>query len=289
MTARVPGGFDAHLHLSRYWPDLARNSYGAAVRFTVAGLRAELAESGVTGGLLLPPVETPGVAEAQAEVAELTRASGGRLRAAATIDPTRPPEEWERELDRLRAWQGFSAIKLYPGYRPFYPHDPRLDRVYELARERRVPVLFHQGDTLHAHARIRYARPIEVDEVAVRFPDIDLVLCHLGNPWIAEAAEVVYKNARVYADTSGLLAAPSVPYFAEMRQAATRHLQEAIWSIGRADRILYGSDWPLQTIADSVRLVRQLDLRPGDVEAILGGNAARLYGAPSARGPTPSA
>lgn len=281
--ARTPirSGFDSHLHLSRYWPDLRTNSYGPGVRYSVEGLLAELARSGVGGGLLLPPVETPGVAAAKDELTGLAAQSGGRLRFAATIDPTLEPAAFERELETLRAWDGVAAIKLYPGYRPFYPHDARLDPVYELARSRALPVLFHQGDTLHAQARLRFARPIEVDEVAVRFPELSLVLCHFGNPWIDEAAEVVYKNRRVYADTSGLLAPPSAAYFADMRRLAVRRLQDAIWGIGNADRILYGSDWPLQSIADSVGLVAGLALHPGDQEALRGGNARRLFGAPA--------
>lgn len=278
---RAEGGFDAHLHLSRYWPDLARNSYGPKVEYSVPGLLAELHAAGVSDGLLLPPVETPGVAAAQSELAELARRSEGRLRFAATIDPTLAAGAWEQEFERLRTWGGISAIKLYPGYQPFYPHEPRLDRLYELARERRLPVLFHQGDTLHATARLRFARPVEVDEVAVRFPDVDLVLCHLGNPWIDEAAEVVYKNRRVHADISGLLAPPSSPYYREMTRIASERVQQAIWSVGSVGRFLYGSDWPLQSIAASVGIVRRLTLRPGDRAALLGGNARRLFADPA--------
>lgn len=285
--ARRTGGFDAHLHLSRYWPDLARNSYGRSVDYTVDGLLHELARSGIDGGLLLPPIETPGVAAARSELAELSKRSGGRLRYAASIDPTVEPAEFAGELERLRAWPGYAAIKLYPGYRPFYPHDPRLDPVYELAHQRSIPVLFHQGDTLHATGRLRYARPLEVDEVAVRFPELDLVICHFGNPWVTEAAEVVYKNRRVYADTSGLLAPPTAPYFAPMRKMASRLLQDAVWAIGSTDRILYGSDWPLQSIEDSVGLVGALELRPGDRGGILGGNARRLFRAPPPPGAIP--
>lgn len=253
------------------------------MRFSVEGLLSELARGGVGGGLLLPPVETPGVAAAREELTQLAARSGGRLRVAGTIDPTLDRPSFARELESLRTWEGLAAIKLYPGYRPFYPHDRRLDAVYELARSRNLPVLFHQGDTLHANARLKFARPIEVDEVAVRFPGLSLVLCHFGNPWIDEAAEVVYKNCAVYADTSGLLAPPSVPYFAEMRRLATRRLQDALWGIGSAGRILFGSDWPLQSIAYSVALVRGLELRPHDRDAILGGNARLLFAAPIPR------
>ncbi|MCI4336939.1 MAG: amidohydrolase family protein [Thermoplasmata archaeon] len=275
--------FDVHLHLSQYWPDLASHSYGGGVNYSLVGLLHEMDLAGVQGGLLIPPVETPGMAEGLAELTEARRTSGGRLRIAATIDPTQPRRHFERELAALREASEVSAIKLYPGYRPFYPHDRRLDPVYELALERGIAILLHQGDTLHPSARLRFARPIEVDDVAVRFPKLPLVLCHFGNPWIEEAAEVVYKNPNVYADTSGLLSHPGRHYFPEMLRRIQGRLDHAIASIGEVDRVLFGSDWPLQSIATSMEVVAGLSLHDGDRPRILGANARRLFRIPPPR------
>jgi uncharacterized protein len=109
------------------------------------------------------------------------------------------------------------------------------------------------------------------------------VLCHFGNPWVEEAAELVYKNENVYADTSGLLAPPSVPFFGRMIEQCRRRVLQAIVSIGSVDRILYGSDWPLEELRVAVALVEGLDLAPKDRERILGGNACRLFRLPERR------
>ena len=194
-----------------------------------------------------------------------------------TVDPTKGPATirdtlavWERVRDLV-------AIKLYPGYQAFYPHDERLHPVYEFAHKARLPVMIHQGDTLDPNGSVKYARPVEVDEVAVRFRDVRFVLCHLGNPWIEETAELVYKNTNVYTDTSGLLAHPSVPYFREMTHRAQRRLTNAIAAIGDSHRVLYGSDWPLESIETAVALVEGLDLPAEDRARILGDNARELF------------
>jgi predicted TIM-barrel fold metal-dependent hydrolase len=268
---------DVHLHLSPYWPDLTRTAYRPDLDYTVPSLLRELSDEKVGFGLVLPIYLTPTVEEALAEARENLYASGGRLLPTSTVDPTRGADEVARAIALWDRTPDLVALKLYPGYQRFYPHDRVLDPLYEFARRRQLVVMIHQGDTLDPNGLVKFARPVEIDEVAVRFRDVTFVLCHLGNPWIEETAEVVYKNANVYTDTSGLLAHPRVPHFEEMRQRAQRRLQNAIATIGDTSRILYGSDWPLESIAIAVGLVQGLDLEPAEQEAILGGNARRLF------------
>ncbi|EQD72791.1 amidohydrolase 2, partial [mine drainage metagenome] len=225
-----------------------------------------------------PVYDGPSAAEALREAVGHARASGGRLRPAATVRPVGDPAPIEATI---RSWEevpDLAAIKLFPGYHPFYPHDPVLEPVYDYAAARGLPVMIHQGDTLARDGLLKYARPIEVDEVAVRHRDVRFVLCHLGNPWVEEAAELVYKNENVWADTSGLLPSPRSPYFARAVARAQAVLQGFLDTVGSAERILYGSDWPLESLADATALVAGLDLSAADRAAVLGGNARRLYG-----------
>ncbi|MCI4330167.1 MAG: amidohydrolase family protein, partial [Thermoplasmata archaeon] len=90
-------------------------------------------------------------------------------------------------------------------------------------------------------------------------------------------AELVYKNTNVWTDCSGLLAKPSVPYFHEMFDRARTLLAQLVMTIGSADRILYGSDWPLESIETAVALVETLPVHEPDREKILGANARRLF------------
>jgi uncharacterized protein len=274
---------DPHLHLSRWWPDLAHTGYRSDLDFTVTGLLAEMDRAGIDFGLVIQIHEAPNPGDALAESRTLVAESHGRLRPVVTVDPTKSPVAveaavalWEREPD-------LAGIKLFPGYQAFYPHDRELGPLYELAHRRGLPVLIHQGDTLDRNGQLKFARPIEVDEVAVRYRDVRFVLCHLGNPWIDETAELVYKNENVFTDTSGLLAHPSAPYFARMVEQSRRRVLQAIVGIGSADRVLYGSDWPLEDLRQAVELIEGLDLPEADRAKILGENARALFRLPAAR------
>jgi uncharacterized protein len=275
---------DTHLHLSRWWPDLARTGYRPDIDYTVKGLLDEMDANGIDFGLAIQVVETPDAKSGLTESRSILKESGGRLRPVVTVDPTKGNAAIEAALDLWENEDGIAGIKLFPGYRPFYPHDRRLAPVYEFARKKGLPVLVHQGDTLHKDGLLKFARPIDLDEVAVRYPDVRFVLCHFGNPWIDEAAELVYKNENMYVDTSGLLAHPSAPFFPRMVEQCRERLTAAILTVGSTDRILYGSDWPLQELSESVGLIDHLDLPREDREKILGGNARRLFGVPAQSG-----
>ena len=268
---------DVHVHLSRYWPDLPKNSYRSDLEFTVGSLLRELDAQSIGFAVLLQLHLSPTAAEVLREGEEMFTKSGGRLLKTVTVDPTQGEAAVDETLATWQRVRDLVAIKLYPGYRPFYPHDPRLAPVYEFAHTRGIPVMIHQGDTLDPNAHVKYARPIEVDEVAVRYRDVRFVLCHLGNPWIEETAEVVYKNSNVYTDTSGLLGHPSAPYFPDQLRRAQRRLANAIAAMGDARRVLYGSDWPLESIETAVSVIAGLDVPAEDQELILGENARALF------------
>jgi uncharacterized protein len=269
--------FDVHLHLTRYWPDPPRTFYRPDLDFSVTGLQAEMQSQGIGAGLVLAEEHIPTVEETLNEGREHLKASHGRLLLSSTIDPTLGEEAVAHAVELWEKADDLAAIKLYPGYRRFYPHDPRLDPVYEYAERCGRVVLLHQGDTLDPHGLIKYARPIEVDEVAVQFRKVRFVLCHFGNPWIEEATEVVYKNENVFADTSGLFWPPRAPYYPAMIERAGRRIQNALATLGSCERVLYGSDWPLESLEVAVGLIQRLNLPAEDKAKILGGNARRIF------------
>jgi predicted TIM-barrel fold metal-dependent hydrolase len=268
---------DVHLHLGQYWPDLPTYSYGPSVDFTVPGLLQELDAQRIGFGVLLQLETVPSVEETLHEAERKFADSGGRLLKTSTVDPVLGEEEVAKAIRLWERTKDLVAIKLYPGYKHFYPHDARLGPVYEFAHRRGIPIMIHQGDTLYPDGLVKYAQPLHVDEVAVRYRDVQFVQCHLGNPWIEETAEVVYKNPNVFTDTSGLLGPERLPYFERMVQRSVRRLEQAIDFLGSVDRVLYGSDWPLISIANAVRLIRELPVEPEAKDAILGGNARRLF------------
>ncbi len=279
----APSRVDTHLHLSRWWNDLPRTGYRPDLDYTVRGLLAEMDRNGIEYGVIIQLHEAPSVAEGLDEARRSTSEAKGRLLPVTTVDPTQGPDEVHHAIELWDRDPTIRGVKLYPGYQSFYPHDPRVEPILEFAHRRHLPVLIHQGDTLTPGGLVKYARPIEVDEVAVRYRDVPFVLCHLGNPWVHEAAELVYKNENVYADTSGLLAHPSAPLFDRMVAQSRRVVEQAIVTVGRSDRFLYGSDWPLEELQVAVALIESLDLPEADRRKILGENARRLFRLPEGK------
>ena len=172
------------------------------------------------------------------------------LHAIGVADPTLGGDaDHMRRVEAVVASGRVRALKVYLGYLHFAPSDPGYRPYYELAERRRLPVVFHTGDTYSPRAKLRFAHPLPIDDVAVDHPKACFVLAHLGNPWLTDAAEVVYKNVNVWADLSGFVVGSTEDFASEERQEM---LAKARAALGRAyryaerpNRFLYGSDWPL--------------------------------------------
>jgi len=262
---------DCHVHLNNYHEQEA-----VSLEQSLARLQAAMAEAGVDFALVLTSYL---VSEHRPSVAQVVRAveRAPNLGVIAGISYLNYKERDLRELaDHLR--NGLvRGLKLYPGYEPFYPHDSRLHVVYELAEEFDVPVMLHSGDTYHPRGKLKYAHPLEVDEVAVDHPKVNFVICHLGNPWFVDCMEVVYKNKNVFADISGLV-------LGEFTEAFEDYMEEQIADVilyaGEPDQFLFGSDWPICSMKSYVEFVRQLKMPDADRDALFYENARRLFRLP---------
>lgn len=186
----------------------------------------------------------------------------------------------DADLEELRGFlqQGaIKGLKLYPGYEPFYPADTKLAGVYALAEEFDVPVMIHCGDTYSPGGKIKYSHPINVDEVAVDFPRVKFLICHLGNPWFRDCMEVVYKNDNVYADISGLVLGDFSDRFEEYMR---KQLQEMmVWGMNPR-KVLFGTDWPISSMESYLRFVSELPLPGKDKQLLMFDNAAKLFKIP---------
>ena len=141
------------------------------------------------------------------------------------------------ELERARTDLGLKGIKLGPNYQVFDPLGEDALRVYAAAERHGLPVLFHQGASPVREAPLRYAHPLLMDEIAIRFPELRVVMAHMGHPWQRETIVTIRKHPHVYADVSALFYRPWSFY--EGLRLATE------W--GALDKLLFGSDFPIAT------------------------------------------
>ena len=262
---------DCHVHLNNYHEQVAMS-----IEESVDRLQAAMGEAGVTYALVLTSYivspHRPSTAQVVKAIEQVQN-----LGVVAGISYRHYKQRDLREMADFLAAGLVKGLKIYPGYEPFYPHDRRLQVVYELAEEFDVPVMIHCGDTYSPTGKVKYAHPLEVDEVAVDHRNVKLVICHLGNPWLVDAMEVVYKNPNVYADFSGLVLGEFTEAFEDYME---EQIAEVILYAGEPSRFLYGSDWPICSMKSYVEFVRQLKLPEQDRALILYENSRQLFKLP---------
>jgi predicted TIM-barrel fold metal-dependent hydrolase len=149
------------------------------------------------------------------------------------------------------------CIKVYLGYVHKYAYDKSYRPFYKLAEKYDVPVVFHTGDTYSQKAKLKYADPLTIDEVAVDFPKTTFVMAHLGNPWIDSAMEVTYKNPNVYVDLSALLIGDTLKDAEAVEGMVVQPVKKAFAFVGDPNKFLFGSDWPLSSLKDSVESIKK--------------------------------
>ncbi|MDE2776489.1 MAG: amidohydrolase family protein [Chloroflexota bacterium] len=153
------------------------------------------------------------------------------------------------ELERARGDLGLRGIKMGANYQNFHPLESRALAIYERAQTCGLPILFHQGTSPVRPAPIRYAHPLLMDEVAMRYPNLRIIMAHLGHPWTVDAAVVVRKHPYVYADISGLFYRPFGFYEAMIK--ATE------WNV--LDKLLFASDFPVTTATEAFENLRAVN------------------------------
>lgn len=166
------------------------------------------------------------------------------------------------DIDARKMVEDFqiAGIKFYTGYDHYYPielyqlgNEPRLpSSLYhnplQVCSDFKIPAIFHCGDCLNSvkHAKLKYAHPLNIDEAAVDYDDINFVIAHVGYPWHRDTAEVCYKNPNVYTDISGFVYGS---FDADGRGSSDKtkfkNMLTEFLDIADSDRLLFGTDWPI--------------------------------------------
>jgi uncharacterized protein len=259
---------DVHTHLNNYYDEKT-----ISIQQRLDELQESMRFNKVDIALILTSFTVNENRPSTRAVVEATR-DMKNLFVVAGISYVNYREKDLRELGDFLKEGAVKGLKLYPGYEPFYPHDKRCQVLYDLAKEYDVPVMIHSGDTYTAKGRVRYSHPLHIDDVAVDNPELKIVICHVGNPWIRDCMEVVYKNPKVYADISGLVLGDFTDRF---EKYMVSQLRDMILYAGEPCYLLYGTDWPICRMRSYLKFVDELGLPVEHKEMLLWKNAAELF------------
>lgn len=204
------------------------------------------------------------------EVLEQVRANDDVLIPFASIDP------WKgkmavREARRLIEEHGIKGFKFHPTMQGFYPNDRMAYPFYEVLAEHGCVALFHTGQTGVGSGmragngmRLKYSNPMYLDDVAVDFPDMNIVAAHPSFPWQEEALAVAQHKPNVYIDLSGWSPKYFPPILIRYANSLLRH------------KMLFGSDWPMISPEKWLHAFDKADFRDEVRPLILKENAMRL-------------
>jgi len=155
------------------------------------------------------------------------------------------------------------------------PDDKKLHPFYNLCIKYNYPVIFHTGDTLGSEAKLIYSHPLNIDSLAVDMPKLKIIIAHLGNPWITDSAEVIFKNPNVYGDVSGLFLDFQINDEKYVK-LMTRKINDLIAYAG-GEKLLFGTDFPLMDSSSYIKFIKSLDLTKEELELTFHKNAEKLF------------
>ena len=164
-----------------------------------------------------------------------------------SLDPTQPG--WQDELTEGHQDLKMKGIKLLSMYAGFYPNDRQFDDLWRYATKHGLPVLLHTGTTFVSQARLDCTLPRLLDDVAIRFPDVKMILAHISHPYEGECVVTIRKHPNVYADCSALHYRPFQLY----------HSLMLVQEYGVWNKLLFGSDYPFTTVTASLEGMRRLN------------------------------
>ena len=167
---------------------------------------------------------------------------------------------------------GIRMIKIHPPHQLLYPNDylrgvNELEIIYRAAEANGIPVMFHTGTSIFPGARNKYGDPIYLDDVAVDFPKLTILLAHGGRPlWMETAFFLIRRHANVYLDISGIPPKALLKYFPRLEEIASK--------------TLFGTDWPGPGVPDMKQNLddfRSLPLEKSVQQQILSRTALQLW------------
>lgn len=180
-------------------------------------------------------------------IADYVRQHPDRLEGWASVDPSEP--DCVEQLEHCVQTLGLRGLKLGPVYQHFDPQDRKHWPLFRKCQELGLPILWHQGTTFPSQARLRWGNPLQLEDIAMDFPDLRMIIAHLGHPWEESVVALIRKCPNVYADISAVHYRP------------WRFWQAMVTAMeyGVTHKLLLASDFPSATITNVINGLRNVN------------------------------
>jgi predicted TIM-barrel fold metal-dependent hydrolase len=167
----------------------------------------------------------------------------------AAVDPRRRDamELLEHAIEDL----GLKGVKFGPIYNGVSLLDPRMEPVYRYCVKNNLPLTMHMGTTFAENAPIEYGRPLAVDEIASRYPDVKLIMAHMAHPWSDECIVIARKRSNVYCEVSAIFYRPW--------QFWNTLIAAQEYRITERNKIFWGTDFPFSGVEESMAGLREVN------------------------------
>lgn len=263
---------DCHIHPpfeAKCFVDIAELN---GINYSKEGLIADWKRNNVVAGIAMGLSETKEYAFPDKE-AENPMLPGSldlpdNLFFCLGVNPYRQSEEDLLAFDKALRNVKTIGIKIYGGYYHEYIYSNLYKPFYELARNHKVPVAVHLSDVFGQGGGLKFAHPLTMDELAGLYPDLTFIICHLGDPWNIDAAEVIARNKNVYSDLSGLipgdrqkvLEIKNDPYINTRWKQALAFLKHYGEGCGDnpLEKLMFGTDWPITELEPYIEFIEEL-------------------------------
>lgn len=234
----------------------------------------ELDVSGLDKAVLLPidASTARGVEICSNElIAQLCKMSD-RFIGFASVDPHN--KNASQQLEKAIKVLGLKGLKLSPPTQEFFPNDKKMAYpIYETARALKIPLIIHAGISWEPKVKLKYCTPLQLEDVACDFPELNIVIAHFGWPWVLEAVALALKYPNIYIDTSCL-------YFGNPKEfihfVFTQQIPLSVIEKSLCDKIVFGSNYPRVEIKNMVNAIKSLNLSEDCLKLIFQENALRL-------------
>lgn len=171
-----------------------------------------------------------------------------RLIGFAGIDPSQPKAAID-EVRRARNEWSMLGIAVSPAAQDFHPSNSQCMLVYAQAAELHMPVLFHPGISIGSPTKLAYAQPVLLDEIALELPGLNIIIAHMGYPWVHQTIALLAKHENVFAETSLIQQYPWQDYQALL----------STFESGVMDKLLFGSGFPYARASEAIEALYSIN------------------------------